>query len=120
LQDNSKHIHIWHGKHHHHYRQTLRAQHGADDSSQPTHASEGKSHPKGSVLAPMAGLVVKVLLEDGAQVEAGQPVMVMEAMKMEHVVKAPRAGYVEGLKVTAGQQVFDSGVLFTLKDNSAN
>jgi len=31
----------------------------------------------------MAGLVVKVLLEDGAQVEAGQPVMVMEAMKME-------------------------------------
>ena len=83
MQDNSKHIHIWHGKHHHHYRQTLRAQHGADDSSQPTHASEGKSHPKGSVLAPMAGLVVKVLLEDGAQVEAGQPVMVMEAMKME-------------------------------------
>jgi hypothetical protein len=31
----------------------------------------------------MAGLVVKVLLEDGAQVDAGQPVMVMEAMKME-------------------------------------
>ena len=31
----------------------------------------------------MAGLVVKVLLEDGAQVEAGQPIMVMEAMKME-------------------------------------
>ncbi|KAG2630615.1 methylcrotonoyl-CoA carboxylase subunit alpha, mitochondrial-like [Panicum virgatum] len=119
-KDNSKHIHIWHGKHHYHYRQTLRAEHVADDSSQPSHASEGKSHPKGSVLAPMAGLVVKVLLEDGAQVEAGQPVMVMEAMKMEHVVKAPRAGYVEGLKVTAGQQVFDSSVLFTIKDNSAN
>jgi len=83
LQDNSKHIHIWHGKHHYHYRQTLRAEHVADDSSQPSHASEGKSHPKGSVLAPMAGLVVKVLLEDGAQVEAGQPIMVMEAMKME-------------------------------------
>ncbi|RLM99697.1 methylcrotonoyl-CoA carboxylase subunit alpha, mitochondrial [Panicum miliaceum] len=114
-KDNSKHIHVWHGKHHHHYRQTLRAEHVADDSSQPSHASEGKSHPKGSVLAPMAGLVVKVLLEDGAQVEAGQPVMVMEAMKMEHVVKAPRAGYVEGLKVTAGQQVFDSSVLFTIK-----
>lgn len=61
----------------------MRAQHVDDDSSQPSHASEGKSHPKGSVLAPMAGLVVKVLLEDGAQVEAGQPVMVMEAMKME-------------------------------------
>jgi len=36
------------------------------------------------------------------------------------MVKAPRAGYVEGLKVTAGQQVFDSSVLFTIKDNSAN
>ncbi|CAL5092509.1 unnamed protein product [Urochloa decumbens] len=119
-KDSSKHIHIWHGKHHHHYRQTVRAEHVADDSSQPSHASEGKSHPKGSVLAPMAGLVVKVLLEDGAQVEAGQPVMVMEAMKMEHVVKAPRAGYVEGLKVTAGQQVFDSSVLFTIKENAAN
>ncbi|CAL4891135.1 unnamed protein product [Urochloa decumbens] len=119
-KDSSKHIHIWHGKHHHHYRQTVRAERVADDSSQPSYASEGKSHPKGSVLAPMAGLVVKVLLEDGAQVEAGQPVMVMEAMKMEHVVKAPRAGYVEGLKVTAGQQVFDSSVLFTIKENTAN
>ncbi|CAD6269633.1 unnamed protein product [Miscanthus lutarioriparius] len=117
---NSKHIHVWHGKHHHHYRQTVRTEHVVDDSAQPSHASEGKSHPKGSVLAPMAGLVVKVLLEDGAQVEAGQPVMVMEAMKMEHVVKAPRAGYVEGLKVTAGQQVFDSSVLFTIKDNAAS
>ncbi|TKW29495.1 hypothetical protein SEVIR_3G398850v4 [Setaria viridis] len=64
-KDNSEHIHIWHGKHHHHYRQTLRTEHGSDDSSQPSHASEVKSHPKGSVLAPMAGLVVKVLLEDG-------------------------------------------------------
>ncbi|TVU49196.1 hypothetical protein EJB05_00494, partial [Eragrostis curvula] len=118
-KDNSKHIHIWHGKHHHHYRQTMRAEHVVDDSSQPSHSSEGKSHPKGSVLAPMAGLIVKVLLEDGAQVEAGQPVMVMEAMKMEHVVKAPRAGYIEGLKVTAGQQVFDSSVLFTIKDGAA-
>jgi 3-methylcrotonyl-CoA carboxylase alpha subunit len=83
LQDSSNHIHIWHGKHHHHYRQTVRAEHAVDDSAQPSHSSEGKSHAKGSVLAPMAGLIVKVLFEDGAQVEAGQPVMVMEAMKME-------------------------------------
>jgi hypothetical protein len=33
----------------------------------------------------------------------------------QHVVKAPRAGYIEGLKATAGQQVFDSSVLFTVK-----
>uniref|UniRef100_A0ACD5XR23 Uncharacterized protein n=1 Tax=Avena sativa TaxID=4498 RepID=A0ACD5XR23_AVESA len=120
LKDNSRHIHIWHGKHHHHYRQTMRAEQLLDDSSQPTHASEGRSHPKGSVLAPMAGLVVKVLLKDGAHVEAGQPVMVIEAMKMEHVVKAPRAGYIEGLKATAGQQVFDSSVLFVVKDKNTS
>lgn len=119
-KDNSKHIHIWHGKHHHHYRQTMRAEQLLDDSSQPSRAPEGRSHPKGSVLAPMAGLVVKVLLKDGAQVEEGQPVLVMEAMKMEHVVKAPRAGHVEGLKVTAGQQVFDSSVLFTVKEKSSS
>jgi hypothetical protein len=33
----------------------------------------------------------------------------------QHVVKAPRAGYIEGLKITPGQQVFDSSVLFTIK-----
>lgn len=61
----------------------MRVEQLLDDSSQPSCAPEGRSHPKGSVLAPMAGLVVKVLLKDGAQVEEGQPVMVMEAMKME-------------------------------------
>uniref|UniRef100_A0A0D9Y189 Methylcrotonoyl-CoA carboxylase subunit alpha, mitochondrial n=1 Tax=Leersia perrieri TaxID=77586 RepID=A0A0D9Y189_9ORYZ len=119
-KDNCNHIHIWHGKHHHHYKQMLRAEQLPDDSSQPSASSEARSHPKGSVLAPMAGLVVKVLLKDGARVEEGQPVMVIEAMKMEHVVKAPRAGYVEGLKSTAGQQVFDSSVLFTVKESIAN
>lgn len=41
------------------------------------------SHSPGSVLAPMAGLVVKVLVRNGDKVEAGHPVLVMEAMKME-------------------------------------
>ena len=66
-------------------------------------------------MAPMAGLVVKVLVEDGAKVEAGQPVLVLEAMKMEHVVKATSGGVVEGLKVGAGQQVSDGSVLFRVK-----
>lgn len=41
------------------------------------------SHSPGSVLAPMAGLVVKVLVRNGDKVQAGHPVLVMEAMKME-------------------------------------
>jgi acetyl/propionyl-CoA carboxylase alpha subunit len=44
---------------------------------------EASSHPKGAVVAPMAGLVIKVLVENGAQVYEGQPILVLEAMKME-------------------------------------
>ncbi|XP_072956708.1 methylcrotonoyl-CoA carboxylase subunit alpha, mitochondrial [Typha angustifolia] len=115
-KDSSKHIHIWHGEHHHHYRQTVRVEQSVDDASQSKPSFEMTSQPKGSVLAPMAGLVVKVLVEDGASVEEGQSILVLEAMKMEHVVKSPRAGFVDGLKVTPGQQIFDTTVLFTIKD----
>lgn len=41
------------------------------------------SHEPGTVVAPMAGLVVKVLVKDGMKVEEGQPILVLEAMKME-------------------------------------
>ncbi|XP_010938258.1 methylcrotonoyl-CoA carboxylase subunit alpha, mitochondrial isoform X2 [Elaeis guineensis] len=115
-KDTSKHIHIWHGKHHHHYRQTVRLEQSTDDDSQHQPSRRVASHPKGSVLAPMAGLVVKVLIENGALVEEGQPILVLEAMKMEHVVKSPCAGYVDGLQVAAGQQVFDTTILFSVKD----
>ena len=43
----------------------------------------------GSLLAPMPGTVVSVAVEQGQQVEAGQPVLVLEAMKMQHTVRAP-------------------------------
>lgn len=61
----------------------LKLERGKDDGSQHKFRFEVSSHPKGSVLAPMAGLVVKVLVENGASVEGGQPVLVLEAMKME-------------------------------------
>ncbi|KAF5771774.1 putative methylcrotonoyl-CoA carboxylase [Helianthus annuus] len=41
--------------------------------------------------------------------------LVMEAMKMEHVIKAPSSGIVSGLQVTLGQQVSDNSVLFNVK-----
>lgn len=44
---------------------------------------EAKSHSPGTVVAPMAGLVVKVMVKDGEKVEEGQSVLVLEAMKME-------------------------------------
>lgn len=55
--------------------------------------------------------MVQVLVEKGTSVEQGQPLLVMEAMKMEHTVKAPCAGVVESLSVISGAQVSDGHVL---------
>jgi propionyl-CoA carboxylase alpha chain len=62
----------------------------------------------GSLLAPMPGTVLKVAVEPGDAVRAGQPVVVLEAMKMEHVVAAPADGLVAEVAVRVGQ-VVDAG-----------
>jgi acetyl-CoA/propionyl-CoA carboxylase biotin carboxyl carrier protein len=59
----------------------------------------------GVVRAPMPGTVVSVLTEAGQQVSAGQPLVIVEAMKMEHTVTAPADGVVAELTAKAGQQV---------------
>ena len=65
-----------------------------------------------SVLkAPMPGLVVRVAVEEGSRVEAGSPVVVLEAMKMENELRAPAAAVVKGIKVKAGQAVEKGQVL---------
>ena len=65
----------------------------------------------GSLLAPMPGTVVSVAVEVGAEVAAGQPVLVLEAMKMQHTVSAPTAGVVTQIDVKAGEQVAAGEVL---------
>jgi biotin carboxyl carrier protein len=63
------------------------------------------------VRSPMPGRVVKVLAQAGARVAAGQPIVVVEAMKMENELRAPRAGAIadvrcaEGATVEAGQEL---------------
>lgn len=64
----------------------------------------------GSLLAPMPGTVVKVAVADGQDVGAGDVVLVLEAMKMQHSVTAPSAGTVT-VNVTTGQQVAAGEVL---------
>jgi acetyl-CoA/propionyl-CoA carboxylase biotin carboxyl carrier protein len=59
----------------------------------------------GAVTAPMPGTVTVVQAAVGDEVEAGTPLLVVEAMKMEHVLTAPIAGRVAELDVTAGQSV---------------
>ena len=65
---------------------------------------------QGSLLAPMPGTVIGVPVEDGAEVTAGQTVLVLEAMKMQHTISAPTDGVVTDL-VAVGQQVAAGDVL---------
>jgi propionyl-CoA carboxylase alpha chain len=65
----------------------------------------------GSLLAPTPGSVVRVAVTVGDHVERGQPLLWLEAMKMEHAVNAPTAGIVAELPVAAGQQVDVGSVL---------
>jgi 3-methylcrotonyl-CoA carboxylase alpha subunit len=56
-------------------------------------------------LAPMPGVIVKLLVEPGTAVEQGQPLLILEAMKMEHRVCAPADGTVKSFYFEAGEQV---------------
>ena len=70
----------------------------------------------GLLTAPMPGKLVQVLVKTGDKVEKGQPLVVLEAMKMEHTVKAPRAGTVAAVSYAAGEQVEEGAVLVELEE----
>ncbi len=70
----------------------------------------------GSLLAPMPGTVVRIAVAEGDAVEAGQTVLVLEAMKMQHTVTAPHAGTVTRLSVQPGAQVAATEVLAVVEE----
>jgi len=65
----------------------------------------------GSLVAPMPGRIVATLVAPGTAVKRGTPLLVLEAMKMEHTLQAPADGTVQGYRVKAGDQVGDGAVL---------
>ncbi len=67
----------------------------------------------GSLLAPMPGTLVRAEVSSGDQVRAGQPVLVLEAMKMEHLILAPADGILAELRVKPGAQV-DAGEVLAI------
>ncbi|HEX6345081.1 acetyl/propionyl/methylcrotonyl-CoA carboxylase subunit alpha [Umezawaea sp.] len=69
-----------------------------------------------AVAAPMQGTIVKVAVEEGQVVEAGELIVVLEAMKMENPVTAHKAGTVTGLSAAPGSPVTQGTVLCELKD----
>jgi len=68
----------------------------------------------GDVVAPMQGTIVKVLVEVGQEVNAGDAVVVLEAMKMENQLQADKAGTVSAVKVKAGDKVGSGDVLVVI------
>jgi pyruvate carboxylase subunit A/propionyl-CoA carboxylase alpha chain len=70
----------------------------------------------GSLLAPMPGSVIRLGAAAGDQVKAGQPLIWLEAMKMEHTITAPSSGVLAELNVVAGQQVDVGAVLARVED----
>jgi biotin carboxyl carrier protein len=72
-------------------------------------ADDGKGPKK--LLAPMPGRVVRVLVKENAEVEAGQGVVVVEAMKMQNEIKSPKKGVVRKLMASAGANVNSGDVL---------
>ena len=79
--------------------------------------SSGGSAASGDDLtSPMQGTIVKVAVEDGAVVEAGDLVVVLEAMKMEQPITAHKAGTVSGLTAEVGAAVTSGAVLCTIAD----
>ena len=79
-------------------------------------AAGGKAASGDSVTAPMQGTVVKVAVEEGQQVSAGDLIVVLEAMKMENPVTAHKDGTVTGLSVEAGAAITQGTVIAELKD----
>jgi 3-methylcrotonyl-CoA carboxylase alpha subunit len=75
----------------------------------PDYGQDGARSTAGAFTAPMNGVVVKLLVEAGERVQKDQPVIIMEAMKMEHTLCAPCDGSVAEFRYQAGDQV-DGGV----------
>ena len=72
----------------------------------------------GSLLAPMPGTVVSLAVRKGARVAAGAPVLVLEAMKMQHTVRAPGPGTVTEINVKPGAQVAAGEVLAVVEEDN--
>jgi biotin carboxyl carrier protein len=74
-------------------------------------AETGEYHLK----APMPGLVVTVLVEDGQQIKKGQVLLILESMKMQNELKSPRDGIVSRIKVKAGESVEQKQALLSVQ-----
>jgi biotin carboxyl carrier protein len=88
---------------------------GAAAPAAPTPEPAGAVSPDSVVTAPMPGLVLRYLVAVGDLVRAGDPVVLVEAMKMQNNLPAPRDGRIARLMFNAGDNVNRGEVLLTLE-----
>jgi acetyl-CoA/propionyl-CoA carboxylase, biotin carboxylase, biotin carboxyl carrier protein len=92
---------------------------GADAKRPGKRSAGGKKGPAASgdaLTSPMQGTIVKLAVEEGQQVAAGDLVVVLEAMKMEQPLNAHKAGTIQGLTAEVGAIVSSGAVLCEIKD----
>jgi 3-methylcrotonyl-CoA carboxylase alpha subunit len=81
----------------------------------PLASAEAHGASSANILAPMPGKVSRVLVKAGEKVVRGQPLAILEAMKMEHTLAAPSDAEVDSVEVEAGQQVAEGHVVLRFK-----
>jgi 3-methylcrotonyl-CoA carboxylase alpha subunit len=81
----------------------------------PLHVGESADHGVGKLTAPMPGKVVAVRVTLGDKVKKGQPLVIVEAMKMEHTIAAPADGIVDAINANVGDQVDERRELIVFK-----
>mgnify|MGYP000494033565 FL=1 len=86
----------------------------------PRYVDPSSVQRPGSLLAPMPGSVIRVAVEQGDRVTAGQPLLWLEAMKMEHTIAAPSDGVVATLAVEVGRQLAVGDVLAVIEAEDAS
>jgi 3-methylcrotonyl-CoA carboxylase alpha subunit len=91
-----------------------RGAHAALTLEEELHADDDESAP-GSLAAPMPGKVIALMVQPGQRVAKGAPLLVLEAMKMEHTIAAPMGGVVKEIHYAAGEQVPEGAELLRLE-----
>jgi biotin carboxyl carrier protein len=79
--------------------------------AKPAQAAKPVRQSSNQLCAMMPGVITSLLVEPGQQVEVGQVLLVLEAMKMENEIRSDRQGSIERLEVSAGQQVQTGDVM---------
>ena len=86
----------------------------APDRTAPPDQLE-RSRP-GNVLAPLPGVVLRILVKEGERVTKGSTVAIMEAMKMENEIEANASGVVRAIAVSEGESILENALIMTISD----